>query len=253
MRLGQSSNRQAEDDPKLWFEALADYANMTDRPAEWENFRQKHPHFFPETPSGVSKIGFRNFTEWIYTEANGWGKIMGEVGRPEVKTSMLTPLLWYRNRLRSVWSGNDPGGLNLLILLGFEKNLPKKEETAPSGPLLEGIMKSAFVPGQPPLDASFGGLPQGQPTVSANDRIEWVFGCTLQQAVSELMRCRWRAKICPECKKYFVANKPTQKYCSPICFHEKHVTESLEYFHSVGKYRRAERRKSEKKPKKRKP
>jgi hypothetical protein len=251
MRIGQSSNRQAEDDLDPRFEALADYVNLGDRPADWEKFKQKHPHFFPENPSGISKVGFRNFTEWIYTAAYEWVKIMEGIG-PEVKTSMLTPLLWYRNRLRSVWSGNDPEGLNLLILLGFEKALKGTKTTATGQLFDEWVMKTALVPGQPPLDTSFGGLPQGQPTVSTTDRIEWIFGCTLQQAVSELMQCRWRAKICPECNKYFVAEKTAQKYCSPTCFHQKKVTQSLDYYYREGKDRR-DRRESGKKSKERKP
>jgi hypothetical protein len=85
-------------------------------------------------------------------------------------------------------------------------------------------------------------LPQGEPTFHMTGRIEWTFDSTFQQAVYELMEFRWRAKICPQCNKYFVADKTAKKYCSTNCVRGKGETKSLDYYHRVGKHRRMERR-----------
>jgi hypothetical protein len=281
----QVSNRQAEEEREQRFESLADFANMGDDPRDWGSFCSKHPHFFPQVSSGSNKFGFRNLTEWIYAAAYEWAKTMEEVARPEVRAHVLTPLLWYRNRVRAFWTRNDPEGINLMVLLGFEKEALEKAKTVP-GALLEQVMRPFLVPGQPNASpwialydpatielgerVSIGGLPrgrrveipddveglsQGQPTVHTSGRIEWTFGCTLQQAVSELNQCRWRAKMCPDCSKYFVAKKTAQKHCSTTCYREKKQRQALEFYYREGggKDRREERRAFEEKSKKRKP
>ena len=38
-----------------------------------------------------------------------------------------------------------------------------------------------------------------------------------QDAVYLLLSESWRAKVCRHCKKYFIADKGSQVYCSPAC------------------------------------
>ena len=192
---------------------------------------------------------------------------MEEVGRPEVKKQILTPLLWYRNRVRLIWARDDPDALNLMVLLGFEKEAMEKAKTAQSGHQIEGWMSPFAIPGKPfnpeerhtigglPKGAkvekpdAIEGLPRGEPTIQMTGRIEWTFGFVLQQAVYELtQQCRWRAKMCPVCGKYFVAKKTAQKHCSTTCYREKKIREALDFYHRPrgGKDRREERRELEK-------
>ena len=94
------------------------------------------------------------------------------------------------------------------------------------------------------------GLPEGHPTVHMTGRLEWTFGNTLQHGVYELMQNRWRAKVCPECGRYFIAQKTAQKHCSPKCYQEKKHKGSLDYYYRQGKDRREERRELEERKRK---
>ena len=83
---------------------------------------------------------------------------------------------------------------------------------------------------------TFAGLPYGTPVVDGNTGIiTWSFGCPLQRAVYDLMRDRWRAMICPNCGKYFVADKTAQRYCSPECYREEKGMKALDYWNRIGR------------------
>jgi hypothetical protein len=244
-------NRQARKERELNFSALADFANLAETPAAWQRFRLKYPNFFPQSPSGSSEPGFRNLSDWLYTAAEEWHEM-----EPTVKTRVLTPLIWYRNRLRSVWSRNDAEGINLMFLLGFEKQAQEKGKASRSGGLIEGVVKPYFVPGQTdPLEqGTLGGLPQaekqemlgmlpGIPEVDGlRSEIRWKFHSEFQQAVYELMKHRWRAMVCRICGKFFVADKSAQKHCSPECYGEAKRIDSLERWHAKGAAEREAKR-----------
>src|SRR4051812_28000256 len=111
----QTSNRQAREQR---FEALADYANLTDVPEDWKRFRREHPDFFPTSPLGSNRPGFRSLSEWMYTFAEKWASTLADLP-PDRRP--LPPLLWYRNHVRRVWARNDKRCYSLSNLLGFEK------------------------------------------------------------------------------------------------------------------------------------
>ena len=64
----------------------------------------------------------------------------------------------------------------------------------------------------------------------------------LQQAVYELMQCRWRAKVCPICGKYFIAAKTATQYCSTKCTTEAKNRRSLNWWTRKGSAKRDTRR-----------
>jgi hypothetical protein len=255
------------DERLMKFEALAAFANLGDEPTDWWAFRAKWPDFFPTTPSGIDRSGFRTLSEWLYTSAEEWNGYP-----PEAKAKAQTPLLYYRDRLRAVWTNNDPYGANLGILLGFEgrpdwlvhiimKNAAAKGETQMVGiirditekeahiqlAVLPPVMRPAIIPGQPTgQEKTFAGLPEGRPIVNAvTGSIDWEFGCEFQQNVYDLMKSRWRAKTCLECGKYFVADKPNSKYCSTGingCFGAMRRRVMSDYWREVGSKKRAERK-----------
>ena len=237
------SNRQANQEREKRFAALADFANLGEKPAEWRAFRQEHPDFFPG-----------DLTDWMYEFAELWAREIADL--PPDRRPM-PPLLLYRNRLRDVWMRRDPHSYSLSILYGFDEEAQRIWREHPDV-IADMYVRPGAIPGQPVPSPRIGGLPRptqkveateslpvGQPHVLPSGRIEWEFACPLQQAVYEMMPNRWRMKVCPVCKKYFVAKKTAQKHCSPECYQQKKEKESLEYYHREGKFKRAERRESE--------
>jgi hypothetical protein len=245
------ANRQASKQRLQAFEALAAFANMGDTPEDWRKFRLLWPDFFPTTQSQFERPGFRNLTEWLYSFSERW---VAESADPNTEDSgdpvgkemnylnmFQVPLLWYRDRLRAVWAANDPTGANLCVLYGLEKQAHNIGIGQPF------VVRTVLIPGEsldPSKHETVGGLPQGTPVVNGvTGEITWKFGCDLQQSVYDLMQCRWRAKICPECGRYYVADKTAQTLCSTRCFQEAKRKRALAYWNREGRARRAEQKK----------
>ena len=209
------------------FEALAAFANMGETPEELRNFRLQWPKFFSTDPF-TAKPGFQDLSDWLYTFAAEW---LQEYLEGRVKP----PLYWYRDCLRAVWAHNDPTGANLCVLLGFEKEGYEKQFVN-----AVDVIRPLAIPGQDLLGRETHGLPRGTPVVNGvTGDITWKFGCYLQQAVYALMQCRWRAKICPECGRYFAADKSAQTFCSTRCAGEMKRKRSMDWWNREGQGRRA--------------
>lgn len=262
----RDSKRKAREERLLEFQALADFANMGDKPDDWRKFRLKCPHFFrdllglyiyrsaeewsrmaklPDTdPESIYEYKYNNY----YLPPNGRDS-------PDFKKydfvpirvrDTRPPLLLWRNFLRAVWRRRDEDGWYLRCLLNGKidpiflyrtKGLelftwPRNDDT------------SQYI-GRPRIKIketeTSGGLPLGNPDVQGSESIiSLEFGCLFQRAISYLMQERWRAKICSwsKCHKYFVADKGAQKYCSEKCYWERKLEQSLDYYHRFGKARR---------------
>lgn len=221
------SNRLAKDKLRM-FEALAAYANMGDHPEDWKKFHLMYPDFFP-VKSGFNREGFENLTTWMYWFAEEWHKDLSAF-------PVVPPLLWYRNRLRSVWARTDQSGYALAVLLGFEKEAVKIASEYPGEIAFETIARPSLVPGQQARKEESHGLPPGRPLINGvTGSVTWEFGCNIQQAVYELMLERWRTKICPMCGKFFVAMKTAQKLCSARCSGDAKRQRALNYWNQTGK------------------
>jgi hypothetical protein len=184
------------------------------------------------------------------------------------------PLLFYRNLLGRVWRREDPNGSSLSVLLGFddawapvleegeiakEEPLRIKEEDGTifemEAPVDYGMLFMYKAPERPeihtdklgltymdPQTATSYGLPIGAPVVDGKTgAINWHFNCHFQRDVYHLMQERWRAKVCPQCRKYFVADKVARRYCSTDCYGERKRKESLYRYHRIEKERRQSR------------
>lgn len=234
------------------FEALAAYARMGDRPEDWQKFRLMYPDFFPSSSSQFKWPGFRDLTEWMYTFAEAWSKDYADLP-PERRP--LPPLLWYRNRLRAVWSRNDQHGYNLAILYGLEREAKRIAKEHPGEVNYDMLVSPALIPG-PSVAAALsqlalsqfgqadtsGGLPPGRPVINGvSGEIIWEFGCAMQEAVYALMQHRWRAMICPKCGRYFIADKTAQKVCRVRCAEEIKRERALNYWNEKGRKRRAKK------------
>ena len=238
MRL---ANRKARFDREAGLSALESFANLGETPEDWKRFRLKWPDFFPN-----------NLTGWFYSCAEDWAKLVQDI--PTLRTRQKPPLLFYRDCLREVWSGEDHEGIFLKVLLGFELEVRNKEVLnfdslySPAACWEkdgERILTS-WIPGQsldPDKQTSIAGLPPGKPVVNGvTGAITWGFGCTLQQSVYELMQQRWRAMDCPECRKFFLADKTRQVYCSSACFGKMKQKRALDYWNRKGSDARDKRR-----------
>ena len=86
-------------------------------------------------------------------------------------------------------------------------------------------------------------FPEGRPIIDGRTgAITWEFGCPFQRAVYDLMQDRWRAMVCPQCHKYFIADKTAQKFCSSRCWGDKKAEQMREYYHQKGKIERQRRK-----------
>jgi hypothetical protein len=230
------SNRQAGERRGGQLEALAAYANMGDKPEDWRRFRLKFPTFFPVTPFGWTRPGFSTLTDWLYSAAEEWAKVYAPLD-----AAMSTPLLWYRDLLRCVWAGTDQSGGGLYVLYGYEKLARSR-----GLPVTSSVVRPLLIPGEStnPLEQQTSGLPQGEPLINGvTGALTWKFGCEFQQSVYELMQCRWKARICPECGRYFIAGKSAQSFCSPRCSGDAKRKRALDYWNREGSAMRNMRRK----------
>ncbi|HEV3279420.1 MAG TPA: hypothetical protein VG860_21710 [Terriglobia bacterium] len=215
------------------YEALADFANLGDTPDDWRAFREKWPGFFSKT-SGFEHPGPENLTEWLYLQAEEWAK--WGVASPRRLETTLPALLWYRDHLRAVWTGNDPNGVSLSMALGFGAEAMSIAAKVGS-PVTKTLASSNFfvVPEgsfNPEKLGTVGGLPMGRPVVNGiAGTISWEFGCAFQRGVYDLMRDRWRAMVCPQCKRFFIAGRTAQNYCSPQCSTLKKQEQALDYYY----------------------
>ena len=221
------ANRQAASIRNQQFEALAAYANMGDIAEDWRKFRLKYPRFFPSESHEVTFSRNTNLTDWLYESAEDWAATNL---LPQYTT---TPLLWYRDILRAVWAGNDQTGAGLCVLYGFEKKANPIDI-----PVKAALIRPMFIPGESsdPTEQKTSGLPQGAPQINGvTGEITWKFGCEFRrQSVFELMRCRWRARICRQCGRFFVADKMAQAFCSTNCSAKAKSERSLDYWRNEG-------------------
>jgi hypothetical protein len=247
------ANRKARFDREAGLSALESFANLGETPEDWKRFRLKWPDFFP-----------RDLSEWFFEFAEYWARFFQDY--PEARARVKPPLLFYRDRLRMVWSGDDHKGVFLKLLLGFEREVKNNSAFnvpsslfVPSVPFTpkgtDNLQIGTFIPGQPPdpdQQTTIAGLPPGKPIVNGvTGAITWEFGCTLQQSVYELMQQRWRAMVCPECRKFFLADKTRQVYCSSACFGEMKRKRALNYWNRKGSAERDRRRVMQKRASKR--
>lgn len=215
-------------------------------------------------PANYRQLLHKCIADWAATDKQ-WTKVKKEMA------TLRPPLLFYRTLLCRVWRGKDPYGDCLGALLGFDDAHPDVLEPAeqqkeddlvfeekgnlvripghietgnlftwrvPEKPRQHTIGPFTYIDKQRATDYC---LPMGRPRVDGNtSTINWEFGCQFQTAIYYLVQERWRAKVCPQCRKYFVADKAAQKYCSTKCCGERKQKVSLDYYNRIGKDRRQE-------------
>ena len=236
---------QAPQERESLFAALEDYANLQPGLEALGQFQSKWPDFFPARLYGASEI-------------------MESEHKP-------SPLAWYLRQLRAVWRGADGDEARLYLLLGFDPS-PNYEAASirdpafhPESLALKAIqdeLKGRKIPGgvfpirtaaeaQRTMWRSVpGGLESMDYLGLADVAPDWnlgtiqcKFNCDFQEALYALMRESWRARICRNCERHFIADKPPQMYCSTKCFGEAKGKRSLAWWRAEGSDRRKKRRK----------
>jgi hypothetical protein len=76
-------------------------------------------------------------------------------------------------------------------------------------------------------------------------RVEYASRTDFQRSVWLLFGESWRAKVCPRCSTYFLAQKSAQLYCSVSCSSATHRASSLNWWKQKGSQKRAARKRAE--------
>lgn len=210
------------------FQGLQNFVNLEDKPQSILDFFQSWPGFRP--------VDFRNDNA---VEVS-WGAEFHALA------------LVFRDRLRDLWtSGSNE---SLAVLLGTHPSLRKILTDRSSPPflaqilsrsghtLLEVLLAEAMRTVQPTY---FAHLPEVQP--------DWRTGGFLyspitdfQRAVSMLHHESWRAKVCVNCGRYFVADKSAQTYCSTKCTKDVKRARALEWWKAHGEtWRKSSKQKAQ--------
>lgn len=202
------SNRKAGNERELLFAALEAFANLGDEPNAWTRFIRQWPQFLPD----VAFVGAAN---WNF-----------EGSSPKSRP----PIYWFRNAVRSVWSGADANGALLNCLLGIDSDFSLLRDWDDS------IRGGATIlsPARPRAHWQSG-------------EITLAFNIDFQRALFALMKDHWRAKVCPECSRYFIANKTAQAYCSSECYGESKRKRALSWWRRAGSANRTKAAKIDRK------
>jgi hypothetical protein len=194
------SNRKAREEREMLFSALEALANLTESPDGWKKFLRQSPDFLPEV---------------AYTGLPYWNS----KGSPSTEKPGF---FWIRDSLRKVWRGADTLGVYLNALLGVDHDVVAIDRAW-----------DASIQGHGGL-----GLSRARANWQTGD-ITFDFRHQFQAALFALMRESWRAKVCPECSRYFIASKTAQSYCSSVCYGSMKRKRSLDYWRRTGRANRA--------------
>lgn len=159
--------------------------------------------------------------------------------------------LSYRNLLRRFWA-RDPRALksdfDAALLFGTMDYYEMEIILEGGADVQHLLLQMALAP----LRKAYSGVRTTRPPLPlARFSIDWCAGAVdyvsrldFQRAVWLLFSESWRAKICPRCSRYFLAQKPAQLYCSLSCSNAAHRASSLSWWKKKGSQRRAARTKA---------
>jgi hypothetical protein len=215
--------RQADtwDRPRQWFfRGLERFVNTGDSAESYEALAKAFPSFWPLPLEDNSRIDL------------SW--------RPEAERVFK----FYRDLLRGFWTRN-PAPLQdvhaIDILFGTLSDFDLDAALSGKESQFSFNLSDALAP----LRFAFPELRPPNPTATAKFSVNWQDGAVeyvsqmdFQRAVWFLFRESWRAKVCPKCSMYFIAEKPPQLYCSLSCSSAAHRASSLDWWKKKGSQKR---------------
>src|SRR6266850_6826830 len=225
---GRLTNRRAADERSRLFEGLARFVNTGDSSEDYSQLAITAKSFWPinaNAPTGEN--GLDRPIEW------------GPAGYSLYKA--------FRDYLRRVWVGDyGPNnntwreGLYLNYLLGLDRAFAMYEPGNYDDALLPD---RAFAQGWAELWGKYPGVYNSSRAEVkpewGKSRFEYVAVNDFQKAVYALFLESWRAKICRRCKRYFIADKNAQAFCSTACSGGNRRDRGLRYWRETGARRRA--------------
>jgi hypothetical protein len=246
-------------------DALEKFVNLGDRVEDLRAFRRERPEFCPVV---------------IVRVTAGRAEFVGL--RDELHPAALS----FRDLLRDVWQGRADGDLGALdTLLGLNREIfetglewyaaerARPDKQSFRSYLSESALRAVrdVMEGHQPCRIDYSQMhamwarlvprPKSQrsrplqlPWPEEAKRSEWCFwpAGAFQQAVYLLWLERWRARVCPACSRFFVADKPAQRYCSTRCYGKAKARRSLDWYFKEGAKRRRKRMRDERRRQERK-
>jgi hypothetical protein len=224
----RGSYRRADDDLEHLLYKLQEFVNLTTETAAFQKFFEDYPEFQPVPFYDSESVGVHD--EEPKPKLRGW--------RPEFHALFRE----FRDILRDVWSRGDNS--KLAVLLGTDAQaweiLHRRNPPSTLDKILEGH--------QTLLERAMTEIPTRYFTVGAAVYPDWKAGefrydadSDFRRAVYVLFRNSWRAKLCPHCDKYFIADKTAQRYCSSKCYAAIKRDYDLVYWRLTGRNRREAR------------
>lgn len=212
-------NRQAPEKREFLYAGLEELVNVGDSDQSFGGFAAKYPTFWP-----------------LDTQDPDAGLLRWDIAGHLV-------FLAFRDCLRKVWV-SDPQALEyafLTVLLGLDVDFADR-------PARENW---SFQRGG--LNEAWAHLRKTYPEVGVGIRpvVSPVWGSgtftygpvnDFQRAVYQLFVENWRARVCPKCSRYFIAQKAAQIYCSTKCGSGVKRQRSLEWWRREGARRRTAKR-----------
>jgi hypothetical protein len=220
------SELASPDEKARLFAALETFVNLEDTYEAYDHFLRQSPTFFPASIKYKDEnVAKPQQVDWFKPECHRFALV-------------------YRDVLRLIWV-KDQNALSMNLgsfLLGIKHS--------PGESLLPFI--SGFDQAWNQLKACYNSWLVELPDFF----VHWGLGAFLfnpitdfQKAAYALFRESWRAKTCPCCSRYFVAEKVPQVYCSPGCYGISKKKRGLDWWRSHGRAWRTGRKASKGKSK----
>jgi hypothetical protein len=202
-------NGQAlEDKSKRWFwKGLERFVNTGDSWKDYRDLSKAWPTFWPVNIEGRNRSVSRKAPDSLNWRDEGHQLFH-----------------FYRNTLRSNWTRNPQTSTNgKYINMLFGLDLPDERVKKCFAAFEYSAATTSFYP-------EWGA-----------GVIRFVSNTDFQRAIWLLFCESWRAKICPSCSTYFIAEKSAQTYCGISCGNRAHRSNSLKWWRAKGANRRAAR------------
>jgi hypothetical protein len=196
--------------------SLEEFVNMGDQLSDLKHFRKRWPDF-------VTKADY----DWAERDC---------------RQESRSPWLMERKQwLRELWKGGplqDEHAHRLAMMLGIESDSRSYSHSTIGIPTGLGSTFSEGGMELEPLRAAY--LPRW-----TTGEFDYSPRNDFQRALYLLFKNSWRAKICPQCDSYFVANKVSQRYCSTDCSDKVQSELRLRWWRQHGKQWREQRKRAE--------
>ncbi|MBV9481922.1 MAG: hypothetical protein JO249_14380 [Acidobacteria bacterium] len=156
----------------------------------------------------------------------------------------------YRDKLRKVWKADPEARFSsvLAYLLGIigRDELLRLEYVLDVDP--EWFAREAVATRQ-----AWQTLMQSHPSATMSSHsmafplwglgnLLYIHNTDFERALWVLSQENWRARVCGQCGRHFIANKAAQRYCSTRCFGEAKRGQRLAWWNKAGKIKRSQKK-----------